>query len=122
MTSLYLYFLFQPKPSPIPTEYPSWCSWSSKESFLPAEFHSSNSFKNNLKIIKIALSDPALFKNGKVDAPLLLLGLTYREVSRVVDLEPETPVPSHLRNSLLAIKDLDAVLALMDGIHVPSSQ
>jgi hypothetical protein len=111
-------------PTPIPTAYPSWCSWHSGEPYLPKEFHSRSSLKKILEILHSTLKDPSVLKGGKVDAPLLLLGLTYREVSRAAEFEPGTSSKStvHLENSPFLIKDLDAILDLITEIKLPSSQ
>lgn len=57
VVSLYLFrtlvifkiFKFQPKDSSI---LPSWASWKSQETFLPARFHTLSSFNKNLSIAK----------------------------------------------------------------------
>lgn len=113
---------FQPHASPIPSNYPSWASWKSREVYLPANFHSSDSFKNNLSILKSALGSG--LEGGKIDAPLLLLGLMYREVSRSMEIEPGAPTKAsnHLINSLFGIQEVNKIERLMDSVHLPSYQ
>jgi hypothetical protein len=112
---------FQPKPSPIPDGYPSWASWSSRNVFLPEEFHSLKHFKSALSIAKEALKDPSVLKNGKVDAPLLLLGLMYREVARAMEIEPGAPTedPPQLVNSTFGIEQVRQIEKLLDGVKIP---
>ena len=88
MQNLSELFAFQPCPSPIPSEYPSWASWKSQEVYLPAEFHLASAFKKALSIGSKALEKCVLLKDGRIDAPLLLLGLMYREASRAMEIEP----------------------------------
>jgi hypothetical protein len=60
--------------------------------------------------------------NGKIDAPLLLLGLMYREVSRAVEVEPgaKTGGPRHLLNSPLGIQELEELQTLINGLEFES--
>jgi hypothetical protein len=80
--------------------------------------------KNSLKFLATTLKDPEVWKGGKVDAPLLYLGLVYREVSRAVEFEPEmsSNAPSYLENSPFTIKHLDQLGKLIADIQFPSSQ
>jgi hypothetical protein len=68
---------------------------------LPAEFHSSKSFEQMLLTLKTQLKDSSVIDGGKIDSPLLLLGLAYREVARSIEIEPGAPTtaPDHLVNS-----------------------
>ena len=102
---------FQPKPTTIPKNYPSWASWQSRQEYLPAEVHSSTSLKKALAIARNAFRDPAVFEAQAVDAPLLLLGLLSREVSRAIEVEPgeATEYPQHLINSPLGIQDMHQI-------------
>ena len=61
----------------IPSRYPSWASWESQEVYLPAEFHSASAFKKALLIGSKVLEKCVLLEDGRIDAPLLLLGLMY---------------------------------------------
>ena len=109
-------FQFQPKPSQIPDNYPSWASWKSRESYLPSEIHSSKSFKTTLAMIRKDLADS---KNVKgIDAPLLLLGLLYREVSRAIEAEPseDATVPAHLVNSPFGTKELNQIEKVLNEV------
>ena len=83
----------------IPIEYPAWALWKSKEIFLPPEIHSVQSFKTTLGM-----------KCLIVDAPLLLLGLLYREVCQAMEVESgDETAPAHLIDSPLGIKELDQI-------------
>jgi hypothetical protein len=75
-----------------------WASWESQEVYLPAEFHSASAFKKALSIGLEALKECVLSQNGRIDAPLLLLGLMYWEASRAMEVEPRAvaDVPVHL--------------------------
>jgi hypothetical protein len=117
-------FAFQPRPSTIPSNYPSWASWKSREVHLPAEFHSASAFKNALSIGQEALEESALSDNGTIDAPLLLLGLMYREASRAMEIEPgaETNVPIHLSESRFGIKELKKIENILGKVRLQSSQ
>ena len=114
----------QPKASPIPANYPSWVSWSSQEAYLPVEFHSAGAFKKALSILRKSLLDSEVLEDGRIDAPLLLLGLMYREVSRSMEMEPDTApkVPIHLINSFFGIKEMNEIERLLLDIPVPSNQ
>lgn len=88
--------------------------------YLPDSFHSSKGFKNLLSIAKTALQDPSTLKSGKVDPPLLLLGLMYREVSRAMEIEPNSPTkhPPGLINSPLGIGEVNLIEKLLDSITI----
>jgi hypothetical protein len=53
-----------------------------------------------------ALKECVLSQNGGIDAPLLLLGLMYREASCAMEVEPgaATDAPVHLFESSFGIK------------------
>jgi len=112
---------FQPKPSAIPKNYPSWASWTSKEVYLPPAFHSIKSFKQVLSILKDALKDPSIFEGGAIDAPLLLFGLTFREVCRAMEIEEGEPTncPQHLVSSPLGIGEMQKMEEMLDLVTVP---
>lgn len=58
---------------------------------------------------------------GKIDGPLLLFGLLYREVSRSIEAEPDDPttnVPSHLINSPFGIKQLTEMEKLVNDVQI----
>ena len=86
----------------MPENYPSWASRACKDVYLPPQFHSSESFQQVLFILKKVLGDSSVLNGGKINAPLLLLVLAYREVSRSMEIEPgaETMAPDHLVNSV----------------------
>jgi hypothetical protein len=111
----------QPKPSPIPKNYPSWASWSSKEVYLPASFHSAKSFKKTLSTLKEALKDSSVFEERTIDAPLLLLGLMFREVSRAMEIEEgeATRYPQQLAASPLGIGEMQKLEEFLDAVTVP---
>ena len=68
--------------------------------------------------------DRTVLEGGGVDAPLLLLGLMYWEVSRSMEIEPgeALKVPVHLANSPLGIKEMNEIERLLQDIHLPSSK
>lgn len=111
----------QPKPSPIPKNYPPWASWSSKEVYLPPSFHKGKSFDEALAVLKMDLSDPSIFKKNLVDSPLLLLGLMFREVSRSMEVEPGEPTshPSQVVDSGFGIQEMKKLEKMLDAISIP---
>jgi hypothetical protein len=116
--------VFQPHPSSIPSNYPSWASWKSREVYLPAEFHSPGAFKKALSIGHQALQESVVDDNGKIDAPLLLLGLMYREASRALEVEPgaTSNVPLHLSESPFGMKELTKIESILGKVPLQSSQ
>jgi hypothetical protein len=68
------------------------------------------------------LGDSSTLEDGKVDAPLLLIGLMYREVCRAMEIEPggEEKVPAHLKNSPFGIQQMQKIERVVDAIVVPS--
>jgi hypothetical protein len=108
----------------MPSDYPSWASWTSKEVYLPANFHSRDSFKTALSIAERDLRDHSILEGGKVDAPLLLLGLMYREVSRAIEIEPEAPTmaPPHLVNSPFGVKEANQIETLINAVILKPSR
>jgi hypothetical protein len=89
---------------------------------LPEGFHSEGSFSDILNILRITAKDPSFLKGKTIDAPLLLFGLTFREVSRAIEYEPGASGPSYLEGSCLGIKDFDDLVKLLDEVSVPSSK
>ena len=65
----FFFFIFQPKASPIPDDFPSWASWKSQDVFLPASFHNSSAFNKNLSIAKKSFQDNN-FEPGKIDTTI----------------------------------------------------
>lgn len=65
-----------------------------------------------------------LSDDGKIDAPLLLLGLMYREASHAMEIEPgaATNVPIHLCESPFGIKELNKIESVFAKIRLQSSQ
>jgi len=112
---------FQPRPTQIPGNYPSWASWNSREVHLPAEFHSKKSFNNILSIVKDYFEDSSVLDGKKVDPPLLLLGLAYREVCRSMEIEPDstTTTPQQLIDSPFGIKEVQQIESLLDAVVLP---
>jgi hypothetical protein len=78
---------------------------------VPAEFHSASAFKKVLLIGLEALKECVLLQNGRIDAPLLLLGLMYWEASHAMEVEPgtATDVPVHLSESPFGVKELNKI-------------
>jgi hypothetical protein len=64
----------------------------------------------------------SVLDEGKVDSPLLLLGLIYREVSRSMEMEPTNPTkaPVHLVNSSFGIKEVNLLEKLISKVVLPS--
>jgi hypothetical protein len=89
---------------------------------LPAKFHSQDSLNKAINISKTALGDSSVFETGKIDSPLLLLGLIYREVSRSMEVEPgaTTDLPDQLANSPFGIRELNKVEKVINDIRLPS--
>lgn len=88
---------------------------------MPAEFHTLDSFKLGMAILKKDLGG-SLISDGKVDAPLLLMGLMYREVCRAMEIEPgeETKAPVHLVNSPFGVKEMMKIENLLKSVRIPS--
>jgi hypothetical protein len=116
-------FKFQPKATAIPKGYPFWASWNSRDVHLPAIFHSAESFEEAFSILENTLGDSSVIKDGKIDPPLLLLGLMYREVSRAMEVEPGAGnmLPIHLVNSAFGIKELQRIEGLIQSVQLPST-
>jgi hypothetical protein len=72
--------------------------------------------------LKKAFAEPSVFKAGKVEAPLFLFGLIFREVSRSLEMEPDAPTkaPAHLVKSPFGIKELREIEKLMNGVCIPT--
>ena len=81
-----------------------------------------DAFNNALLTVTDHLSDDSLIESGKVDGPLLLLGLIYREVSCCMEVEPgeNTTAPSYLVDSPLGINELNQIEDLINGLVVQS--
>ena len=76
-----------------------------------------------LSILKNDFGDSSVFEHGKIDAPLLLLGLIYREVSRSMETEPDNPTkaPDYLVNSSFGIEEVKKIEKLIDNVVLPSN-
>jgi hypothetical protein len=76
-----------------------------------------------MSILKKDLRDSSFLKGGKIDAPLLLLGLVYNEVSRAMEIEPRAPTeaPGHLVDSPFGVRELNEIERLINSVHLPSS-
>ena len=74
--------------------------------------------------LKNTLGDPSILEGGKIDAPLLFLGLVYREVSRSMEVEPGEPsiYPPQLKGSPFGYPEVKRIEKLLDGIHLPSKK
>lgn len=84
---------------------------------MPAQFHSVDYFNQMLSILRKALGDSSVSEVGTIDAPLLLFGLVYREVSRSLEIEPgaSTNAPDHLVNSPFGIQEMDQLETLIEA-------
>jgi hypothetical protein len=69
------------------------------------------------------LENPLILESGKIDSPLLLLGLIYREVSRVMELEPGNPtnLPGHLIDSPFGINEVDKIRNFLNDVDFDNS-
>jgi len=119
---LHFIFFFQPKASPIPSDFPPWASWGSRDVFLPSNFHTAGSFNKIFSIAKKAFGDDSILQGGNIDAPLLLLGLIYREVSRAMEIEPggDGSSPDHLINSPFGIQQMKKIEIFINSIPLAS--
>lgn len=117
-------FTFQPRPSAIPSNFPSWASWGSREVYLPAQFHSPSAFKNALSVGGKALEECVVSEGDGIEAPLLLLGLMYREAARAMEVEPgdESNVPGHLSQSTFGVKELNKIESVLGKVRLWSSK
>lgn len=90
--------------------------------YLPAKFHSGNSFDEAFSILEKALMDSSVLGSGKIDCPLLLLGLMYREVSRAMEVEDGVPsmAPIHLKTSRFGFNEVRRIENLLDQVSLPS--
>jgi hypothetical protein len=57
-------------------------------------------------------------KADDIDAPLLLLGLLYREVCRAMEAEEESGAPAHLIASKFGVKQLDEIEKVINNVAV----
>ena len=75
-----------------------------------------------LLILKGALGDPSVFEDQNINAPLLLLGLVFREVSRAMEIEPGEPTcyPQHLVDSPLGIEEMNKIERVINDVDLPS--
>jgi hypothetical protein len=64
-----------------------------------------------------------LSQNGRIDAPLLILGLMYWEASCAMEVEPgaATNVPVYLSELPFGIKELNKIKSMLGKIHPASS-
>jgi hypothetical protein len=81
----------------------------------------SRSFSNALSIVRDALRDLLVFEDGRMDAPLLLLGLIFREVSRSIEIEPGAPTlyPQKLVHLPFGIGKMNEIEEMLDSVVLP---
>jgi len=74
--------------------------------------------------VKDTLDDPSIFDDRKVDAPLLLLGLLFREVSRAMEIEPGEPTryPPQLVHSPFGIEEMNQIEEIINTVVIPSHE
>lgn len=74
-----------------------------------------------LSIFRDTLKESTVFEDRTIDAPLLLFGLAFREVSRAMEMEGRGPdkYPDHLRDSDLGVADMNRMEQMMELISVP---
>jgi hypothetical protein len=91
--------------------------------YLPAEFHTAKAFNEILLMLKKDLQNPSVL-GERIDSPLLLLGLVYREISRAMEVEPDAPneAPVHLIHSPFGIKEMKKIESMLKGIRLPSQK
>jgi hypothetical protein len=73
--------------------------------------------------VRKAFDDDEIFISGKIDAPLLLLGLMYREASRAMEMEPgdnDSRFPIHLVNSRIGISQVEKLQNFINNVKPPS--
>lgn len=90
---------------------------------MPANFHAKGVFNTALAAAQQSfIGDPNVVA-VHIDAPLLLLGLMHREVTRCIETEPEdSKVPQYLKDSPLGHKELDQIVALINNVQVPGKK
>ena len=73
--------------------------------------------------MKDSLCDPSVLEGGKVDTPLLLSGLMYREVCCAMEMEPDAPTgaPKGLINSPFGIKKLKEIEGVLDNVVIDAT-
>ena len=88
---------------------------------MPKEFHTSKHFNAALSIAKAAFKASSVFDGGKVDSPLLLLGLMYREVTKAMEIEEGVPTeyPPQLANSPFGVDEANRIEKLLESIRIP---
>ncbi len=61
-----------------------------------------------------------MLKGGNIDAPLLLLGLLFREVSRALEVEPGEPskYPEQLVDSPLGIREMTKLEEVINAVTI----
>jgi hypothetical protein len=77
-----------------------------------------------LSIVEDALGDESVFEAGRLDPPLLLLGLMFREVARAMEVEPGEPsqYPQQLVDSPFGIKEMQRIEEFLNEVDLPSDQ
>lgn len=94
---------------------PDWGHWGYGKEFLPASFHKTTGAGSLSHVVSWIKGNPlTLFRDEpagyyRVENTLLVLGLTLRELARVLFMEEDTfqDYPAYVRNSELTIKDWD---------------
>lgn len=68
-----------------------------------------------------SFNDEAVFKDRTIDTPLLLLGLTFREISRAMEVEDgeTTKLPPQLVASTLGIREMQKIEDMVESIILP---
>lgn len=61
---------------------------------------------------------------SQIDAPLLLLGLIFREISRAIEIEPGAPThyPQQLVHSPLGIEEMNKIEEMLNKVVLPSDK
>ena len=81
------------------------------------------SFNKLISLAKKTFSDDSVLDAGHVDAPLLLVGLMYREASRAMEVEPEVndgKFPDHLLGSPFGVAQIRKLESLINRVVLPS--
>lgn len=113
---------------------PDWGHWGYGEEHLPATFHETTgpgSLSHVMSWLKgnpLALFDDQPAGYCRVEKTLLVLGLTLRELERVLftDEENSQNYPAHIQNSKLTIADWDKVRVgcqeLLNSVHIQDEE
>jgi hypothetical protein len=74
-----------------------------------------------LATLNDSFNDSAVFEDRTIDAPLLLLGLTFREISRAMEVEDgeSAKLPPQLVASTLGIREMQKIEDMLESVVLP---